>query len=146
MTKKLIILFFFITACGYEPIHLNKNEVFFNEIKLDGDKRINRKIISLLSIKKDDQKNLNNKIIFESSKRIEVTSRDSKGQPKTFRTNISIKMTILNNDKISKERLFSESFSYQNMENKYDFFNYQKDVENNLVNKIIDNINIFLKL
>ena len=77
---------------------------------------------------------------------IEVTSKNSKGQPKTFRTNINIKLTISNDDKILKERLFNESFSYQNMDNKYDLFNYQQDIENNLVNKILDNINIFLKL
>ncbi len=146
MTKKLIILFFFITACGYQPIHLNKDQIFFKEISLIGDKKINRKIVSLLSIEKDTQSASNNKIILESSKSIEVTSKNSKGQPKTFRTNINIKLTISNDDKILKERLFNESFSYQNMDNKYDLFNYQQDIENNLVNKILDNINIFLKL
>ena len=146
MTKKLIILFFFITACGYQPIHLNKGEIFFKEISLIGDKKINRKIVSSLNIKINKEITPNNQIIFESSKNIQITSKDSKGQPKTFRTSIDIKLTILDNNKISKERLFSENFSYQNIDNKYDFFNYQKNIENNLVNKILDNINIFLKL
>ena len=68
------------------------------------------------------------------------------GRAKTFRTNLSIKLTIISDGKIIKERLFSENFSYQNRDNKYDLFAYQDTVEDNLINKIMDNLNIFLKM
>ena len=111
-----------------------------------GDKQINRKIISSLSIKKNPNDRKNRKIILESSKNVDITSKNEKGQPKTFRTSVNIKLSILEENKLIKERLFTESFSYKNMDNKYDLFTYQDDIENNLVNKILDNINIFLKL
>ena len=146
MIKKIFILFFFVTACGYEPIYVNKNEVFFKKITLVGDKQINRKIISSLSIKEKPQNLKDNQIILESSKIINTTSKDEKGQPKTFRTNVIIKLTILENGVKLKERIFSENFSYQNRDNKYDLFSYQDEIQNNLVNKIIDNLTIFINL
>ena len=88
----------------------------------------------------------NNEIILESSKNIDITSKDSMGRAKTFRTNLIIKLTIISDEKIIKKREFNESFSYQNRENKYNLFDYQKTVEDNLVNKIMDNLNIFLKM
>tara|TARA_B100001121_G_C18381871_1_gene476593 strand:+ start:132 stop:572 length:441 start_codon:yes stop_codon:yes gene_type:complete len=146
MIKKILILFFFVTACGYEPLHVNKNEIFFKKITLIGDKQINRKIISSLSIKEKSQNLKDNQIILESSKIINTTSKDEKGQPKTFRTNVIIKLTILENGVKLKERIFSENFSYQNRDNKYDLFSYQDEIQNNLVNKIIDNLTIFINL
>ena len=146
MIKKIFILFFFVTACGYEPLHVNKNEIFFKKITLIGDKQINRKIISSLSIKEKSQNLKDNQIILESSKIINTTSKDEKGQPKTFRTNVIIKLTILENGVKLKERIFSENFSYQNRDNKYDLFSYQDEIQNNLVNKIIDNLTIFINL
>tara|TARA_Y100001958_G_scaffold138335_1_gene111482 strand:+ start:373 stop:813 length:441 start_codon:yes stop_codon:yes gene_type:complete len=146
MIKKIFILFFFVTACGYEPIYVNKNEVFFKKITLVGDKQINRKIISSLSIKEKPQNLKDNQIILESSKIINTTSKDERGQPKTFRTNVMVKLIILENGIKLKEKIFSENFSYQNRDNKYDLFSYQDDVQNNLVNKIIDNLTIFINL
>lgn len=146
MIKKSLILFFFLVACGYEPIHINQKEVIYKKITLIGDKQINRKIISSLSVKENSESNINNEIILETSKNIDTTSKDSMGRAKTFRTNLSIKLTIISDGKIIKERLFSENFSYQNRDNKYDLFAYQDTVEDNLINKIMDNLNIFLKM
>lgn len=146
MIKKSLILFFFLVACGYEPIHINQKEVIYKKITLIGDKQINRKIISSLSVKENSESNINNEIILETSKNINTTSKDSMGRAKTFRTNLSIKLTIISDGKIIKERLFSENFSYQNRDNKYDLFAYQDTVEDNLINKIMDNLNIFLKM
>ena len=109
MIKKSLILFFFLVACGYEPIHINQKEVIYKKITLIGDKQINRKIISSLSVKENSESNINNEIILETSKNIDITSKDSMGRAKTFRTNLSIKLTIISDGKIIKERLFSFS-------------------------------------
>ena len=58
------------------------------------------------------------------------------GRALTFRTTVNIKLTILSDQKVVKERVFSENFSYQNSDNKYDLFTYQGNVEDNLVNEI----------
>lgn len=144
--KKFLIIFFFITACGYQPLYLIKDEIFFEKITLSGDKRINRKIVSTSAIKKSSEGNLNNEIILNTNKNIITTSRDSKGQPATFKSLIEVKFTIIKDGKISKEKTFRESFDYNNIENKYDLSTYQNDVENNLIDKIVEDLIIFINL
>ena len=144
--KKFLIIFFFITACGYQTIYIIKDEIFIEKITLSGDKRINRKIVSTSAIKKSSEGNLNNEIILNTNKNIITTSRDSKGQPATFKSLIEVKFTIIKDGKISKEKTFRESFDYNNIENKYDLSTYQNDVENNLIDKIVEDLIIFINL
>ena len=146
MIKKIFIIFFFITACGYQPIYIKKNEIKFSEIIISGYKQINRKILSLLSIKKDNNNNIKSQILIESNKNIIVVSKDTKGQPASYQTILQIKLSITENNRLIKTKTFSEDFTYNNIENKYDLSTYQNDVENNLINKIVEDIIIFLNL
>ena len=52
------------------------------------------------------------------------------------------------NDKniIVKSKNFTSSFSYSNTKNKFDLQQYQKNIEENLIIKIADEIIIFLNL
>ena len=144
--KKLFIIFFLITACGYQPLYVKNNEIIFKKITLLGDKQINRKIISSAAIKKDEKISINKELILESTLDIITTSRDAKGQPLTFKSIIDVRLTIAQNGKKIKEKNFNESFDYNNIANKYDLYTYQNDVEDNLVNKIIEDIIIFINL
>jgi len=146
MIKKFLIMFFFISACGYQPIYLNKNEIVFKDIIFLGDKKINRKIISLSSINKDPKNKVENKLILESKKRIIETSKDSKGKVASYRTEVEINLTVKINDKIIKQKSFIQNFNYNNIENKIDLSSYQDDVEDNLVNKIVEDLILFINL
>lgn len=139
-------MFFFISACGYQPIYLNKNEIVFKDIIFLGDKKINRKIISLSSINKDPKNKVENKLILESKKRIIETSKDSKGKVASYRTEVEINLTVKINDKIIKQKSFIQNFNYNNIENKIDLSSYQDDVEDNLVNKIVEDLILFINL
>ena len=145
--KKILILFLLISACGYQPLY-NSNEISFefSKINLSGDTKINREIISLLGFIETKNNDLKKEISIESSKTVIETSKDNKGQPATYRTNVIVKVTIKNQDKVIKTRSFNESFSYNNIENKYDLSVYQKDVENKLIKKIIDDLIVFINL
>ena len=93
-----------------------------------------------------ENNDLNNEISIVSSKTIIETSKDDKGQPATYRTNVIVNVTIKSQDKVIKSRSFNENFSYKNIENKYDLSVYQKDIENNLIKKITDDIIVFINL
>ena len=148
MKKIIIILFFFISSCGYQPIYVNKNssDVIFNKVELIGDKEINRRIISFISIKEDRNKKKFNDLLLKSKENIIETSKDSKGRVATLKTTVEIELLILNENKIIKKRVFNESFSYNNKDNKFDLAKYQNEVKNNLVDKIIEQINIYFSL
>ena len=148
MKKIIIIIFFFITSCGYQPIYVNKDssELIFNKVELIGDKEINRRIVSFISIKEDKNDEKLNKLVLTSSENIIETSKDSKGRVATFKTTVKIKLIILNENQTIAERVFDESFSYNNKNNKFDLAKYQDEVKNNLVDKIIEQLNIYLSL
>jgi len=142
--KKFLIIFFLISACGYQPLYnTDPFKVEFNKINLSGNIKINRKVTSLLGIKETNNA-IGNQISIYSSKSINETSKDAKGQPLTYRTNINITIEIKEQNKETKTKSFNESFSYNNIENKYDLSSYQKDVEDNLIEKIAEDIIIFI--
>ena len=148
MKKILLILFFIVTACGYEPLYKTKNEIDkinISDIEISGDITLGRKILSKLPVKIIKDKSLN-KLILDSNKNIIETSKNSQGQIASYRTTVIVKLSLLNNkDNLIKERTISKDFLYNTIENKFKLKEYQIEVENNLINKIIEDINIYLK-
>lgn len=148
MRKFLIIFFILLTGCGYESIYIEKNinDFEFKNITLIGDRNINKKISSVLNFKEDKKKNNLNEIIIKSNKNIFETSKNNKGQIETYKTSITLDLIIKKNGNIIKKKQFIEDFSYNNKDNKFDLTIYQKEVENNITNKIIEEIIIYLSL
>ena len=149
MKKIFIILFFIIASCGYQPLYKiedGKNKLKIREIELTGNKNLSKKISLglLIEIIKTDE--TLNKLILQSQKNIIETSKNSKGQVISYKAQISTKLLILDNqDKLLKEKTLIKEFSYNTKENKFKLKEYQIEVENNLINKIVEDINIYLK-
>lgn len=147
MKKILIILILILSNCGYQPLHLNKpNDLIFKEIELIGENDINRRIISALSIKKNDNEYSLKKIVLKSGKRIIETSRDTSGQPISFKMILTLKITTINMNDIITEKEISKEFTYRNKENKFDLSEYEIDVQNNIIDRIIEELIIHLKI
>ena len=148
MKKLFILILFFVTSCGYQPLYVNKSssDLIFNKIELIGDKEINRRIMSFISLKEDKNEEKLNQLVLKSNEDITETSKDSKGRVATLKTTVEIKLVILNGNQIIKERIFNENFSYNNKNNKFDLEKYQGEVKNNLVDKIIEQMSIYLSL
>lgn len=148
MKKIFLILFFIVTACGYEPLYKTKNEINkinISDIEIIGDITLGKKILSKLPVKIIKDKSLN-KLILDSNKNIIETSKNSQGQIASYRTTVIVKLSLLDNKNNSiKERTISKDFLYNTIENKFKLKEYQIEVENNLINKIIEDINIYLK-
>ena len=148
MKKLFILILFFMASCGYQPLYVNKNssDLVFNKIELFGDKEINRRILSFISIKEDKSEEKLNQLVLRSNEDIIETSKDSKGRVATLKTIVEIKLVILNGNQIIKEKIFNENFSYNNKNNKFDLTKYQNEVKDNLVDKIIEQMSIYLSL
>ena len=148
MKKLFILILFFVTSCGYQPLYVNKSssDLIFNKIELIGDKEINRRIMSFISLKEDKNEEKLNQLVLKSNEDITETSKDSKGRVATLKTTVQIKLVILNGNQIIKEKIFNENFSYNNKNNKFDLEKYQGEVKNNLVDKIIEQMSIYLSL
>ena len=125
----ILFLLFSITSCSYKPIFLEKNYDFLiREISLIGDKDINRTIQNKLKfIKNNDSKDKKSYTInINSTKNREIVSKDSKGDPVKFETNVLVEYKILNNNntlldtKIEKKNIYnndSDPFKLEQTEN-----------------------------
>ena len=144
----LFLLFFVISNCGYQPIYINKNlsNIEFNKINYKGDNDINKKIINSLSIKINEfDDNLNN-LTLNSSFGVTETSKNTKGQVESYRSEVSVNVIISNKNNIILDKMFSNQFSYSNKDNKFELVQYQNEIKNNLINKIIEDIILHINL
>ena len=147
-SKKIVIIisFLLLLSCGYKPIFSSNNANFsITEIKLFGKINIGSKIKKNLNI----YKNAENKSIFYSLKintdqKKNVISKDAKGDPKILEMQITVDLTILENNKIKNKKNFKESFNYNNSTNKFDLKQYEENIEDNLIKKIITKITLYL--
>ena len=147
MKKTFFILLFFISSCGYQPIYINKpSEIYeFKKINLNGDSYINNKIINILSIKENTETDNKNDLYISSFYETEEVSKNSKGQIEIYKSKINVNLKIKdNNNKIIQNRNFAKEFTYNNKQNKFDLAQYQKSNKDDLINKIISDIIIFL--
>ena len=144
--KIFLILIIFLSNCGYNPIYLKKidTEVLINSYQLIGDKNINKSIISYLGIKNNDNTNAKYNLELNSTKLVEVVAKNKEGNTSVFKTTITVKLLISEGDSVIKERTFTSSFVYNNTSNKFDLFQYQKNIDKNLINSLSEKISIFL--
>jgi outer membrane lipopolysaccharide assembly protein LptE/RlpB len=141
----LILLFFILANCGFEPIYSSKKSNFnIGEIKITSKNKFN-------SIIKNNLKNISNNesqnkfdLIINSEKKRIVSSKDAKGNPQLLTMIISVEVQIIKDSVIKNKKNFSQDFSYSNNSNKFGLAQYEKDIEKNLINKIIENINTYL--
>ena len=146
-----ILIFFFLTSCGYQAIYSKKNNasISINKIESTGDRNINRKIISLANLKERNNQNYSYDLTLNSTKITEAVAKDKTGNTSVYKTTIVVEFYLKdpnNQDEIFKEKRFSSSFSYNNINNKFDLAKYQKNIKQNLIEKIAEEITIFLSL
>ena len=140
-----IIFLIFLNSCGYNPIYFNKEVNFTIDKIITKDKnKISYKIKNSLG----KYVNLSNKpssleVEIETKKEIRTTSKDEKGNAKTFEIKIQVELIISKENKEYKKQ-FIESFSYQNKSNKFDLKNYENDIVDNLSSEIILDINGYI--
>ena len=142
----IVIALFMLNNCGYTPINSSKNNNFYIDISQKDRSKLNSKIEN--NIKKFSNQNTENIIQLEisSNKTINTISKDKKGDPSRFNMTISLTINILNknNYEINKTKNFTEEFDYNNNSNKFTLKQYEKDIEDNLINKIIERSIIYL--
>ena len=137
----LILSFLFIVSCGYQPLYLNKEANFYiYKINSFGDEKINKALINKLELYKD--KNSNKKIELEINSKINktTTSKDTKGNPKTFRIEIISKIKVIEEEKINLNKIFSKSSNYNNSSKKFELKQYEENLKINLIDRISEDI------
>jgi len=137
----LILAFFIFSSCGFEPIYSSKKKNFnIVEIKVLEKNKINSSIKKNLKGISNDKSTNNYKLIINSNKQRKISSKDKKGNAQILTMTLSVIIQVYEMDSLISSREFSEKFSYSNISNKFDLAQYEKNIEKNLINKIITNI------
>ena len=141
--KKILvfpIFFLFFLSCGYTPIFSKKDVNFSIEnIKFLGDRDVKEKINQSLS----NYRNKPNKVkkvslIVNSSKKINVASKNSKGEALTNRISIDASVKII----LSENNFFVKSFSKSSTYAVIDKKSEQKLIENKLTENLSSEITL----
>ena len=146
--KKIIatLSFLLLLNCGYEPIYskktVNSNYNYsINNINYIGDNKVNQ------ILKNQLQKNLNKekkstKLNLNLNSRVEkvITSKDEKGNPKRFSIKIIINLEVYESEILKGKANFDENFEYNNRSNKFNLLQYEKNIKNNLISELSNEI------
>ena len=148
INKSLILLLIcFLFGCGYEPLYLKKNslDIPIKSWEFNGDKDINRMISVQLKSLQDNNKKIGYDAKINSTKLLEVISKDSSGNPSIYRLSVMVNFKLIDNQSIIKQRDFNKSFTFNDNENKFELAQYKKNIEVNLVNEVAEKIFIFVR-
>ncbi|WP_440924342.1 hypothetical protein [Candidatus Pelagibacter sp.] len=146
---KYLFIFLFLLSCGYSPIYQTNKEINLKlgTINYSGDKVIGREIAKgLEKFKKSNSLNILD-ANFDVTKKEIIVTKDKKGDPSSFRTTIemNLELSYQKNNKVFT-RNFIEERTYDSMENKFELTKYKNNLENNMIFKILGDINIFFNI
>ncbi len=149
MKKILILILILLNSCGYQPLYIGKNntDLKFNQISFEGNKSLSRKISSRLSFNEATEDKTLNKLLIKSKNNKVEASKNSKGHVTAYRIFIEVNLIIINKeDKKIKDKLFKKDFLYNVDVDKFKTSEYQREIENNLIDQIIEEIIVYLKI
>ncbi|MDC3035784.1 hypothetical protein OA107_00115 [Candidatus Pelagibacter sp.] len=148
MRKIFILTIIFLSSCGYQPIYLNKSikTLEFSKISFTGDNLVNRKIINSLNIKENKSMTSDKELKLTSLFTTEETSKDSRGQVVSYRSSINVNWEVMENNESIENRSFYQDFTYNNRDNKFELVEYQNEVKNNISEKVIEEIILYISL
>ena len=141
----IILTFLFITNCGFAPIYSGKNFDFkLKDIITINDSQLSSKVQRRLKkISKEESKKIIS-IKVDTQKKINILSKNSKGDPSRYEMIIDIKLntTYAQNKNMSKS--FQEKFNYNANSNKFELNQYEQEIEDLLINQNIERIIVYL--
>ena len=115
--KKIIIILLstlYLTSCGFTPIYSKKNLDFqINSIQFEGDREIKAILLSNLSAYKTKKKDkYNYDLNIKSEKKVEIASKNTKGEATVYKININSIVEIFLDDKLLLTKHYNNSSIY----------------------------------
>ena len=139
-----IIVFFIFAGCGFKPIFKSADTNFsINKIEYNNNlgKVINNNLKGYLN---KQQREFNYDLIITSEESKLTTLKDKKGDPASFKLTIDVSVSVLENNKIKIEKVFQETFNYNNTSKKFELSMYEEEIRKGMLNRISEEIIVSL--
>ena len=139
---KHCIIFLFLVSCGFQSIYVSdKIDFSFNKSNALGEIKISKDIINNLgSLKKDDGEY---ELIIETIYKKDISSKNKKGDPEVFDMSLDVNVTLKKDNDLLRNK-FREKLSYNNLKSKFELKQYENNLKSNLVQKITQDILVYL--
>jgi|TARA_B110000037_G_scaffold184289_1_gene213029 outer membrane lipopolysaccharide assembly protein LptE/RlpB len=146
MLKKTftLVLFLFLSSCGYEAIHSKKNiinyDFYISGVSFEGDRDVNLKIKEKLNNYTLNKKNKIFTLKISSTTEKVTLLKNISGDATSYKSVITVNIQVLM-ENITKSNLqIVESFNYNNDTNKFDLKRYEREIKNNLAETATDKL------
>ena len=142
--KFLLILFLFLSSCGYEAIHSKKNAINYNffieELTFVGDRNVNLKIKEKINNYTLNEKDKKFTLIINSTQNKIILAKDVSGDPTSFKSTIIINVEVSIKNNFKNNLQIIENFNYNNISNKFELKRYEREIRNNLSETATDKL------
>ena len=146
MQKRIfyLLFFLFLSSCGYQAIYSQKSSANYNfsisELNFIGDREVNLKIKQRLNnyILNQNDKDFNVKIYSTSIK--VIAAKNTSGDATSFKNTVTTNVEVLINGKLKNSFVITESFNYNNDDNKFSLKRYEREIKNNLAQTVTDKL------
>ena len=141
MKLKLIFIFLFLTSCGYTSLYkdYNKKQILVKEKIFRGESSLDNKIYNKLNLQESTDSSAYI-IEINSNKKTELLSKNKSGEAKIYKMTISSQIIVKQEGITLINKKIFENITYNNMGNKFDLLRYERNLEKNLINQIVDNM------
>ena len=140
----ILLLLLLLSSCGYEAIYSKKNSANYDftvsDLSFVGDRVVNLKIKEKLKNYAQDKKEKDFILKISSTSETVILSKNTAGDATSFKNSVSINVEILMNNKFKSNFIILESFNYNNISNKFDLKQLEKDIKNNLAEVASDKL------
>ena len=141
-----IILFIGVSACGYSRLSDKSNDLKFNTIEINGDKRLAYTLknnLNLLSkVESKNTYNLSINLINSKTSRI----KDATGKTTRFNLVLNGDLKLTDNNKVVYNRMFTVSNDYDVSKNHSDTIRNEKNSMQNNINALSEEIAKYIQL
>jgi hypothetical protein len=137
-TSIFFILILFLYGCGYTAVYKNQNNLNFKISVIDslGDRKINNLIKAKLKRYELISTDVNYNVVIETDYENIIVTKDATGAVTNYRISISVNFKVSSED-FDKQFKYTENFDIKKGTDKIDEINYEKNIQNNLVEIII---------
>ena len=140
----ILLLLLLLSSCGYEAIYSKKNSVNYDftvsDLSFVGDRVVNLKIKEKLKNYAQDKKEKDFILKISSTSEKVIISKNTASDATSFKNSVSISVEVLMNNKFKSNFIILESFNYNNISNKFDLKQLEKDIKNNLAEVASDKL------
>ena len=146
MLKKKITIFLllFLSSCGYQAMYSEKNIINYDfsisELTFIGTRDVNIKLKTKLSKYTLVEKDKNFTLEITSTDERIIAAKDVAGDATSYKIIIKIKAKVVLANNLVKNLEIVEDFTYDNIENRLDLKQYEREIKINLAETAVDKL------